>query len=182
MKKKRVNYKSVIILLIAIAVGIFFGNKLAYYQMYRLQINHEKTLSIALTATPNEEADKQAIEDNKESTTDSAEDQENKSDDKIAETTVTTFTNEEKNGPNVTSVTKEDSSATSSESTNSTLININTADKATLDTLPGIGEVKAQAIIDYRSKYGNFLSTEELMNVSGIGEKTYENLKNLICV
>jgi competence protein ComEA len=49
-------------------------------------------------------------------------------------------------------------------------------------TLTGIGEVKAKAIIDYRNENGNFSSTEEIMNVSGIGEKIYEKIKNRITV
>ena len=62
------------------------------------------------------------------------------------------------------------------------VVNINTATKAELMTLTGIGEVKAKAIIDYRNENGNFSSTEEIMNVSGIGEKIYEKIKNRITV
>ena len=53
----------------------------------------------------------------------------------------------------------------------SDLVNINTADLATLMSLPGIGEVLAQRIIDYRESHGAFQHPEELTNVSGIGEK-----------
>lgn len=59
----------------------------------------------------------------------------------------------------------------------SKLININTATLEQLQTLPGIGESKAKTIIDYREKNGNFKSIEELLNVDGIGEKTYEEIK-----
>src|SRR5512138_1886742 len=62
------------------------------------------------------------------------------------------------------------------------LININTASNAELDTLPGIGPTTAQKIIDYREQNGPFVSTEDLVNVSGIGPATYERLKNLITV
>lgn len=62
------------------------------------------------------------------------------------------------------------------------VVNINTATKAELMTLTGIGEAKAKAIIDYRNENGNFSSTEEIMNVSGIGEKIYEKIKNRITV
>ena len=47
-------------------------------------------------------------------------------------------------------------------------------------TLDGIGESKAQAIIDYREEHGNFLKLEDLMNVSGIGEKAYSKIKDNI--
>jgi len=60
------------------------------------------------------------------------------------------------------------------------LININTATKEALMTLPGIGEVKAQAIIDYRETNGSFVDIEELQKVSGIGPITFEKLKDKI--
>lgn len=62
------------------------------------------------------------------------------------------------------------------------LININTATLEELDSLPGIGEAKAQNIIDYREKNGFFETTEEIMEVDGIGEKIYNDIKDLICV
>ena len=51
-----------------------------------------------------------------------------------------------------------------------------------LQTLSGIGESKAQAIIDYRNEFGNFKSIEDILNVSGIGESIYEKIKNNITV
>ena len=56
-------------------------------------------------------------------------------------------------------------------------VNINTASKRQLEALPGIGEVLAQRIIDYRSANGPFSSVDELVKVKGIGEKTLAKLK-----
>ncbi len=56
------------------------------------------------------------------------------------------------------------------------LININTATVDELQTLPGIGESKAQAIVDYRETYGSFASAEDITSVSGIGDSTYAKL------
>jgi len=62
------------------------------------------------------------------------------------------------------------------------LVNINSAGQAQLEELPGIGPALAQRIIDHRTKNGPFLSTEDIMVVSGIGEKRYAQLKDLITV
>ncbi len=61
-------------------------------------------------------------------------------------------------------------------------ININTASAEELMLLPGIGAARAQAIIDYREACGGFASVEELMEVSGIGQKIYDGLKDCITV
>ena len=61
-------------------------------------------------------------------------------------------------------------------------ININTADSSQLQTLSGIGPVTAQKIIDYRQANGSFSSIEDIKNVSGIGDKTYEKLKDSITI
>lgn len=74
------------------------------------------------------------------------------------------------------------SNSSAAESESQGVININTATKAELMTLAGIGEAKANAIIDYRNENGNFTSIEEIMNVSGIGEKIYDKIKNRITV
>ncbi len=62
------------------------------------------------------------------------------------------------------------------------LVNINTASIDELMTLPGIGEVKAKAILDYREQYGGFASINELLEVSGIGEKTLEKFRDHVTV
>lgn len=56
-------------------------------------------------------------------------------------------------------------------------IDFNTADSATLQTIPGIGESKANKIIEYREKIGGFSSTEQLLEVSGIGEAILRNIR-----
>lgn len=61
-------------------------------------------------------------------------------------------------------------------------ININTATAQQLQTLPGIGEVLAQRIIDYRETHGDFKSIGALTNVSGIGEKRLEALWDLVTI
>lgn len=59
-------------------------------------------------------------------------------------------------------------------------ININTATVAELETLPGIGPAKAEAIVKYREEKGNFKSAEDLKNVQGIGDKMYEKISSEI--
>jgi competence protein ComEA len=61
-------------------------------------------------------------------------------------------------------------------------INLNAATAAQLQTLPGVGASAAQRILDYRQKNGSFKKIEELMNVKGIGEKSFLKLKPLITV
>lgn len=61
-------------------------------------------------------------------------------------------------------------------------VNINTASKEELMTLPGIGEAKADAIIAYRESNGAFSSTDDILNVSGIKEGVYDQIKSLICI
>ena len=61
-------------------------------------------------------------------------------------------------------------------------INLNTATVDQLETLPGIGRKTAERIIEYRTKTGGFKRIEELMNVKGIGEKSFLKLKPLIVV
>ncbi len=62
------------------------------------------------------------------------------------------------------------------------LVNINTADQEQLKTLPGIGDVKARAIVEYRESAGSFQGPEEIMNVSGIKQSAYDKIKDKIKV
>lgn len=78
-------------------------------------------------------------------------------------------------GENNTEITNEESSIPQ-------IININTASKTELMSLNGIGEVKAEAIIDYRNKNGNFKSIEEIGNVKGIGDVIFAKIKNYITI
>lgn len=72
--------------------------------------------------------------------------------------------------------------AVSGSSASAGLININTASAQELDQLPGIGPAIAQRIIDYRNGNGGFASIEDINNVSGIGDKKFAEIKDLITV
>ena len=61
-------------------------------------------------------------------------------------------------------------------------VNLNTATAAQLETLPGIGKATAERILEYRQKNGSFKKVEDLMNVRGVGEKSFLKLKPLITV
>lgn len=61
-------------------------------------------------------------------------------------------------------------------------ININKADNAQLETLPGIGPQTAKGITDYRQAHGGFKSVEELKQVKGIGDKKFDAIKDLVTV
>jgi competence protein ComEA len=61
-------------------------------------------------------------------------------------------------------------------------ININTATAAELDALPGVGEVIAQHIVDYRTTNGPFRSVDDLLDVSGIGPVTLEDMRSMVTV
>lgn len=75
---------------------------------------------------------------------------------------------------------KEDNNKENSEIIEAGLISINSATKEELQTLSGVGESKAIAIIKYREENGNFKSIEEVMNVSGIGNSLFEKIKDNI--
>jgi competence protein ComEA len=59
-------------------------------------------------------------------------------------------------------------------------ININTADETALETLPRVGPAMAKRILDWRAKNGRFTALEDLMSVTGVGQKTFDSLKDLV--
>ena len=61
-------------------------------------------------------------------------------------------------------------------------VNINSADKSLLETLPGIGPSRAQGIIEHRERHGAFGTLEDIKNVSGIGDKIFEGLKDYVTI
>ena len=65
-------------------------------------------------------------------------------------------------------------------STGESMVNLNTADQAALETLPGVGPVTADSIIAWRTDHGGFTSVDELLEVDGIGEATLEDLAPLV--
>lgn len=80
------------------------------------------------------------------------------------------------------SATEAPAQSSGTQSPASGKININSADSDQLQTISGVGPVTAQKIIDYRTQNGAFRRIEDLTNVSGIGEKTFEKMKDQICV
>lgn len=78
--------------------------------------------------------------------------------------------------------TEEIETIVAAQDENANLVNINKADASMLTTLPGIGLAKAEAILAYREGNGNFKEKQDLMNVTGIGQKTFEKLEPLITV
>lgn len=83
---------------------------------------------------------------------------------------------------NISIITSSNSDEATSQDTTSKLININTASVQELTSLPGIGETKANNIVSYRTENGYFKTIEDLKNVSGIGDATFEQLKDYITV
>jgi competence protein ComEA len=84
--------------------------------------------------------------------------------------------------PVVSAQARRSPAAAKARATAAAPVNLNSATAAQLQTLPGIGASTAQRILDYRQKNGSFKKIEELMNVKGIGEKSFLKLKPLITV
>lgn len=77
---------------------------------------------------------------------------------------------------------QQNNTTTSTTASNNISVNLNTADEKELTQIPGIGPSKAQTIIKYREENGPFSSVENLKDVKGIGEKTFEKLKVYLTV
>jgi competence protein ComEA len=77
---------------------------------------------------------------------------------------------------------EEESTSVQNESTGNIKININLAKSEKLQEIPGVGPVTAEKIIAYRTEHGLFRKLEDLMKVSGIGEKTFEKMQPYICI
>jgi competence protein ComEA len=82
----------------------------------------------------------------------------------------------------VPEIGEENLPATSSGGSGEGLLDINTASAAELESLPGIGPVLAQSIVDYREAHGPFGTVEEIMEVQGIGQAVFEEIRELITV
>lgn len=82
-------------------------------------------------------------------------------------------------GSSISTGTSSGSSPTAEETA---IVNINTADQNQLETLPGVGETTAKAIISYREKSGGFTKIEDIMNVAGIKEGRFEAIREFITV
>ena len=71
---------------------------------------------------------------------------------------------------------------TGGSATTGGLINLNSASQSELESLPGVGPSYAKSILDYRSTKGGFKSINDLKNVKGIGDKRFEDLKDLVTI
>lgn len=85
-------------------------------------------------------------------------------------------------GIQIPSTANQNQESGSLQSGGTSKININTASAKELESLPGIGPVLAQRIVDYRAQKGGFKNIEEIKEVSGIGDKRFEAIKDLITV
>ena len=106
--------------------------------------------------------------------------------DEVVKTTTNTTVTKNQEIPNDASISDNNKPASkdnsSTQTPNKTLVNINTATIQELTTLSGVGEAKAQDIIDYRTLNGNFKTIEDIKNVSGIGDALFVKIKDYITV
>ena len=79
-------------------------------------------------------------------------------------------------------IVAQEKTAKGKESAVASPINLNTATAAQLEKLPGIGARTAQLIVEHRQKNGGFKKVEELMNIKGIGEKSFLKLKPMVTI
>lgn len=86
------------------------------------------------------------------------------------------------NPENIAVYSISNTSVTGKQSGNNDKVNINTADETQFETLPGIGPVLAKRIVEHRINMGMFKSIDDIRSVSGIGEKRFEDIKDLIIV
>ena len=84
--------------------------------------------------------------------------------------------------PAVWAQTARGGSSAKARATAANPVNLNSASISQLQTLPGVGASTAQRILDYRQKNGGFKKIEELMNVKGVGEKSFLKLKPMVVV
>jgi competence protein ComEA len=84
--------------------------------------------------------------------------------------------------PPTPTITSQETTATANGGTSKNKINLNTSSLQELTELPGIGPAKAEAIVEYRETNKQFKTIDDLKEISGIGEKTFEKLKDLITV
>lgn len=85
-------------------------------------------------------------------------------------------------GENISIIPEKGSTNSAVSETGQGKINLNTATLADLQQLSGIGQKRAQDILDYRDSKGGFTSLDDLKNISGIGDKTFEKLKELVTI